>query len=168
MTAESNERRTASAAAPPDRKTFSLISDEKLLQLFAAMVKCRILEERVRDLFLKNGLSGGGNVAGQEACAGGVASQQLPDDTIGPSRRDFILNFIHGAPLEDILRPIFGLASGTGNGHSHFEMVDPRFEEIDAHSSGAAGLDMVTCTALANKRDKNGRVAVAFLDCDSN
>ena len=36
---------------------FSIISNEKLLQLYAAMVKCRALEERVQILFPQSKLT---------------------------------------------------------------------------------------------------------------
>ena len=39
---------------PTAKNGFSLISDEKLLALYATMLKCRMLQERIRILLIKN------------------------------------------------------------------------------------------------------------------
>ena len=44
---------------------FSLISNEKLLQLYTAMVKCRMIEERVRALLERGKIRRGKDAAGR-------------------------------------------------------------------------------------------------------
>ena len=81
-----------------------LISNEKLRQLYATMLKCRTLEERARVLFKQSKFTGNYYAAvGQEAAAVGVALDLRVEDTIGPSHRDFITGFIKGAPLDKML-----------------------------------------------------------------
>jgi TPP-dependent pyruvate/acetoin dehydrogenase alpha subunit len=79
----------------------SMISNEKLRQLYATMLKCRTLEERARVLFKQSKFTGNYYAAvGQEAAAVGTAIDLRVEDTIGPSHRDFITGFIKGAPLD--------------------------------------------------------------------
>jgi pyruvate dehydrogenase E1 component alpha subunit len=140
MTARTKEQ--SAAAAKAGDHGFSLISNEKLLQLYTAMVKCRMIEERVNALFEQSQSTGNGDIAGgREAAAVGVAVDLLPEDTVVAERRDFSVNFIQGVALESILRPLFA-GAGVPN--------------------LAARLDIAAAAALANKMKKNGQIAVAF------
>jgi TPP-dependent pyruvate/acetoin dehydrogenase alpha subunit len=84
----------ARTAALAGHDGFALISNEKLWQLYATMVKCRLLAEQVRSLIA---------FAGQEAALVGVALDLLSEDTIAPSSCA-PARFIQGAQLEEILR----------------------------------------------------------------
>ena len=85
-----------------------LISHDKLRLLYATMLKCRTLEERARILFKQSKFTGNYYAAiGQEAAAVGTAIDLRPDDTIGPSHRDFITAFIKGAPLDKMFCHLF-------------------------------------------------------------
>jgi TPP-dependent pyruvate/acetoin dehydrogenase alpha subunit len=149
-----------SASAPAGGGGFSLISDEKLLQLYTTMVKCRMIEERARSLFEPKNLlerkklagNGGGAVgqeAGQEAAVVGVAIDLGPEDRVVPLNRSLIVgfgliaSFVRGAPLEEVFRSQMACAAG-----------------LDL----AAQLDIATGAALINKTKKNGKIAVVFLD----
>ncbi|MGD0629560.1 MAG: thiamine pyrophosphate-dependent enzyme [Terracidiphilus sp.] len=68
--------------APAD-EGFSLISNRKLLTLYAAMVECRRIAEGVRGRRKRNGAS---SVLGHEATAVGAAIDLLADDTIVAGR----------------------------------------------------------------------------------
>jgi TPP-dependent pyruvate/acetoin dehydrogenase alpha subunit len=141
MTARTKER--SAAAAMAGNQGFSLISNEKLVQLYAAMVKCRLIGERVRALFEQSESTGNGDIAGElEAAAVGVAIDLLPEDTVVATPRDFAVNFIKGVPLESIFRSLFVRS---------------------AIPSLAARLNFASSVALANKIRRNGKVVVAFL-----
>jgi TPP-dependent pyruvate/acetoin dehydrogenase alpha subunit len=149
MTTRTKEQ---SAAATTGNHNFSLISNEKLLQLYATMVKCRMITERARVLIEQNKLTGNedatvGAESRLEAAAVGVAIDLLPEDTVAPSHRDFIVNFIKGLPLDKIFGPVFARATRPGF---------------------AAQINLATSKALANKAKKNGRIAVAFPGDGSN
>lgn len=144
---------------------FSLISVEKLLQLYTAMVKCRILEERASAL-LQTRVSGGANLAciGQEAAAVGVAIALLSDDTICPSHLDFLVSFLRGASLDAMFQPLIERSTSPDNGHFPSAHVDSAFSNTAAPAAKLAErFDIATQAGLANKADKNGRIAVAFL-----
>jgi TPP-dependent pyruvate/acetoin dehydrogenase alpha subunit len=122
----------------------SLISNEKLLQIYSTMVKCRLLEERSR-LLLENGKRAGKGKAGSghEAAAVAVAIDLLSGDTVARTPLGFLLDFITGAPLSSVFR-----------------------EMLDGASNPAplgAQLEAASAAALTNKTKKSGKVVVAFL-----
>jgi pyruvate dehydrogenase E1 component alpha subunit len=130
-----------SAAALAGKSGFSIISNEKLLQLYAAMVKCRALEERVQILFPRSKHTGKGGAASREAVAVGAAIDLLPEDTVAASPSDLIVNFIQGEPLGMIFARLYARAT---------------------RPSPAAQFKLATVAAQANKAAKNGKISVAF------
>src|ERR1700733_11025681 len=100
------------APSPAVAHESPLISHDKLRLLYATMLKCRTLEERARILFKQSKFTGNYYAAiGQEAAAVGTAIDLRPDDTIGPSHRDFITAFIKGAPLDKMFCHLFARAN---------------------------------------------------------
>src|ERR1700704_4953486 len=80
------------------------LPEAKLKQLYATMLKCRTMEEKIRILFKQGRFSGNYYAAvGQEATEVGCAIDLRPTDTIAPSHRDFIANVIKGTPLNLML-----------------------------------------------------------------
>jgi len=145
------------AAAPaglqPANNGFSLISNKKLLQLYATMLKCRMLDERMLEktkldkhihIPLSQGkvTANGFSALGHEAATVGVAIDLHPEDTVSPSHADLITPFIQGEPLENVLSR---LDAGTGKA-----------------CSAPAWLNSATGAALANKTSKNKKIAVAL------
>jgi TPP-dependent pyruvate/acetoin dehydrogenase alpha subunit len=65
---------------------FSLISNEKLLALYTAMLRCRLIEQHSREVIKRNNPSGffASNL-GREASAVGVAIDLRPSDRIAPA-----------------------------------------------------------------------------------
>jgi TPP-dependent pyruvate/acetoin dehydrogenase alpha subunit len=134
--------REAVAAALAGSRGFSLISDEKLLQLYATMVKCRMIAERARALHELNSLLSSFDAAvGQEAVEVGVAIDLLAEDSVVSSQNGVLVNFVRGIPLEKIFGALFSCA------------VQPNLD---------AQLKLATGVALENKRKKNGRLTVVF------
>jgi pyruvate dehydrogenase E1 component alpha subunit len=124
----------------------SLISDAKLKQLYSTMLQCRLLTERARRAHSRNGASAFYAASvGQEAIATGCAIDLRPEDTIA-SHESFTSRIIAGlvkrVPLNATVAELYasGLPSTT----------------TEAQLSAATGL------ALANKREKNTAVVVAF------
>jgi TPP-dependent pyruvate/acetoin dehydrogenase alpha subunit len=136
----------AAQEAPAAKKSFSLIPDEKLISLYAAMLKCRMLDERAQRLFKRNNYA---SAAGEEAAIAGVAGGLLPDDTIGPSPRAPFADFVKGAPLCQI---VCQLKARAASGDSSPETCCGSPLEIGI----AVGL------ALANKTQNNRKIAVSF------
>jgi TPP-dependent pyruvate/acetoin dehydrogenase alpha subunit len=130
-----------SAAALAGKPGFSIISNEKLLQLYATMVKCRALEERVQILFPRSKLTGKHGSVSREAVAVGVAFDLLPEDTIAASPGDLIVNFIQGEPLDKLFARLYARAT---------------------RPSPAVQFKLATVAAQANKAAKNGKIALAI------
>jgi TPP-dependent pyruvate/acetoin dehydrogenase alpha subunit len=142
MTRMTTRTREAVAAALAGSNGFSIISNEKLLQLYATMVKCRMIAERARILLEQNNLiSNFDAVAGQEAVAVGVTLDLLKEDSVAFSQNGVVFNFIKGISLEMIFGALPSYAA------------QPNFD---------AQLKRATGVALENKRKANGRVTVVF------
>ena len=102
---------TGSASSPPGDSApaqdgFSLISNQKLLQLYATMLKCRLLDERIRAEREHLPTSGIDPLPprGREAAVVGVLMDTLSDDTVDAPPLDLIPLFVHGTPLANLFR----------------------------------------------------------------
>jgi TPP-dependent pyruvate/acetoin dehydrogenase alpha subunit len=146
MTSKSKVQSSAAPASAADNG-FSLISNEKLHGLYAAMLKCRMLAERSHVLFKQNKVSGKQFAAGREAAAVGVAIDLHPEDTIAPLTGDPIRYVIHSLPLE----ALFGRL----------------FQPVAPSPGIAARLKVVTEAAVANKINKTQKISVVFSAGDS-
>jgi len=107
MTPKSKEQSAAAPASAADNG-FSLISNEKLHGLYAAMLKCRMLVEGSRAFIRQSKVSGKNSaVAGREAATVGVAIDLHPEDSIVPLTGDPIRYVIHSLPLEALFARLF-------------------------------------------------------------
>jgi TPP-dependent pyruvate/acetoin dehydrogenase alpha subunit len=115
---------------------FSIISNEKLRQLYIFMVKCRLLTERLRNRV---------DEAGHEAASVGVISALLSGDAVvaapGNLTAHFLQNELQGEPLKELL------AHG-------------------AETDFASQLKLTLRAAQASKKAKNGKVTAVFFSND--
>ncbi|MGB6191729.1 MAG: thiamine pyrophosphate-dependent enzyme [Terracidiphilus sp.] len=120
-----------------------MISKEKLIELYSAMVMCRMIGEHAERLARNANLSSSLNAGlGREATIAGIAVDLRPEDTLETTRQAFVSNFVKGMPLNVLLA---GAArSSNGNGH--------------AGSACAA--------AKEHKAAKDGRIAIAYCDAE--
>ncbi|MGH9590547.1 MAG: thiamine pyrophosphate-dependent enzyme, partial [Terracidiphilus sp.] len=82
---------------------------ELLRRLYACMLKCRMVEERIRVLYRQGRFAGNYFAAtGQEATEVGATIDLLPEDTVAPSHRNFITNIMNGTPLNLMFAHIYG------------------------------------------------------------
>ena len=140
------------ASTPNGKKSFSLISDEKLISLYTAMLKARLFEGRAQKLVAR-GKSPGASVSAtaREAAIVGVALDLLPEDTIGPSPLGVITYLLKGAPLNELLRR---LKDGTDYARHPRDM--------------GYGALIAAGAAMVNKSQGNKNIAVSFLSGSSN
>jgi pyruvate dehydrogenase E1 component alpha subunit len=122
---------------------FSLISNRKLEEMYAAMLRMRMLAERS---FSKKGsnLCGAKLPAGREAFVAGVTIDLLPADTVLASPRNLLPGFLRGVPYQAIL-------AGQYTGHSCFLASDL-----------AARFNLGLSAALACKVKSTNNIAVVF------
>ena len=149
-------RKVASpAAVSPIQNGFSLISNEKLLQLYATMLKCRLVEQRLRGLAKKNKLEKPADIPGQEAAIVGITIDLLPGDTLAPSHGALVPCFAKGLPLRSVLASLFPRPAGSRSPFGVRHLLSPAL-------SNAAQINKIVSVAIANKTRKNGKIAVAF------
>jgi len=143
------EQTTAAAAVSTGG---SLISDAKLKQLYATMVHCRLLTERVcrlrsqprpADLYAA--------AMGQEAIATGCVINLRPEDTIALAPQNSIANLVKGVPLDDIVAQMYARPTAFDQS-PNIIMPSP------------TQLSLATSVARANKQKKKDNIVVAFGD----
>jgi TPP-dependent pyruvate/acetoin dehydrogenase alpha subunit len=122
----------------------SLISDEKLQQLYATMLQCRMLTEysqrlpqRTSSARLYKGSMG------QEAIACGCAIDLRPEDTIVVAPHDSIARLVKGVAIGELVKEL---------------------HERPARNDLALKLSMAMDVAVRNKKKKTGNVVLVFAD----
>ena len=132
----------------------TLIADDKLRQLYATMLRCRLLTEhagnlrsqsRTRDLFSAS--------MGQEALATGCVIDLRPQDTIALAPHDSIAGMIKGEALSDIVARLYARRSSGESSTSNI---------IGPTSLAGEQLQAATRVALAKKQKNDNTVVVAF------
>jgi acetoin:2,6-dichlorophenolindophenol oxidoreductase subunit alpha len=135
------------AATPAHRSEFSLISPQKLLQLYSTMVKCRMIEERVQSVAGRRKSAAGDRASsGNEAVIAGAAIDLGPEDVIVSLHAELMAGFVKGTPIDEL-----------------FRRLSPRSTRSSkARPTPAAQLKSAVEAALAGKKDRSGNIAVVF------
>lgn len=157
------KKKTRKHAVPPADDSFSLISNKKLLALYAAMLQCRMLNEHVRALGKAAKLQSSRRLPpGREAVTTAVAIDLLPEDTVVSSAPDPLAWLIKGVPLENILRPLYKPLPGR----SDAELYAARGIAASPSSGVACGSNtagaVAAGAAFAHKLNGSGNVSVVF------
>jgi TPP-dependent pyruvate/acetoin dehydrogenase alpha subunit len=162
MTAKRNAPGKAAASKTPTAKGgFTLISREKLNDLYAAMVKCRMLAKRASLMVQQHGLDCGlDGTARREAVAAGVAGNLQPDDALSPAAGDVMASFLKGVPLDKLL----GKRKAAVNGRARRDGGYAPLNILPPSSTMAAQLNIACGVALAGKMKKDGQITVAFCE----
>lgn len=117
-------------------KTFSLITRPKLLALYTALLRCRMMADLAA-------AASPASKAGHEAPAVAVALDLKPGDTIGAARRDFLPGFVNGTSPEATLAALRG-------------------SPAQLPASFAAMLKATLAAARAHAQRKNRNIAAIF------
>ena len=152
MTTAKSKDAPPAVAAPP-HNGFSLISNDKLLQIYSTMLKCRMLQARIRTL--STGLAASQSSLRHEAAIAGAALDMLPGDTLAPSPHGFIPAFVKGLPLNNILSMLAPGGVRPRPPYARLNLMPPSL-------SLTAQLQRVIEVAAANKKSRNKRIVVAF------
>ncbi len=154
------QKATKLKEVPGGENGFSLISNGKLIELYAAMVKSRMVVERAGFLKQKGALAGdldGGR--GREAAIAGVGVDLLADDTLSPSRCDLVSSVIKGMALHRM----FSRLASPENDHARTPEKVQFDEEVNVMIPDLnldAKFDAAREAAAAHKAAKNGRIVV--------
>ena len=151
---------------PTPGNAISLLTPDKLKLLYASMLKCRMLENRVSKLSRNGTLSSRcRSYVGHEATAIATTIDLAAEDTLAPSHRDVVTDFMRGMPLTSLFAPFFprqrSAAALRTSSVSHLQAITPA-SAIEAHFGMAAGI------AVAYKLQKRSNVVLALAGYDSN
>ena len=135
---------------------FSLISNEKLLELYITMLKCRMIEERFRILAKRNpGTPSSITAAVHDAAIAGMAIDLLRGDTLAPSPGALIPCFVKGMPLAAIFSSLSGRKTPIRPAYASHGLIRPSF-------SAATQLKRALRKASTYKAKKNKKIVVVF------
>lgn len=137
---------------------------EKLVKLYREMLRIRLFEEKVSELFTKALLPGFIHLyIGQEAVAVGVCANLRKDDYIASTHRGHGHCIAKGAELKRMMAELFGKKTGycKGKGGS-MHIADYRLGILGANAIVGANIPIAAGAALAAKLRGTDRVAVAF------
>jgi TPP-dependent pyruvate/acetoin dehydrogenase alpha subunit len=130
----------------------SLISDEKLKQLYATMLACRLLAQHARRLRNPRRASYSASL-GQEAIAAGSVIDLQAEDTVVLAPGLSIAGLVKGAELRELIGQLY--APGSGEPRFGRNIIGPCFGEDQL-------LELANQLAQANKQQQTNRVVVSF------
>jgi TPP-dependent pyruvate/acetoin dehydrogenase alpha subunit len=137
---------------------FSLIPNEKLVAIYTAMVRCRMIEQRASLLLQQNKIAAAftGSV-GREASASALVIDLQPEDALSVALSDSMPAFVKGLGIEDLFRTISKNAAGDDQPRAFASLNLIIAGPIDAQA------EAVREFAVSAKSAKLGHIALAFL-----
>ncbi len=141
---------------------FSLISNEKLVQLYVTMLKCSMLEERISNLKRRDPRATSGERFSQEAAAVGVGVDLVDGDTLAPSTGGWIHAFVKGLHLERIVAAHAGGKPAGRSPYAQLNVVPPSLNLGEQ-------INRAIQAARENKKRRNKKIVAAFCgnSCES-
>lgn len=150
------------ASATP-KAVFSLVSNEKLLAIYTAMVKCRMVEQRASMLFQQGRLASDLHASsGREATSAAIAIDLLRGDSLGLSVGDLLPAMVKGMPLEDVFRAL-APASAQRNGVASLAASALEQNNIVSAGNKAEPPTIIRERALAAQAAGKGDIVAAIL-----
>jgi TPP-dependent pyruvate/acetoin dehydrogenase alpha subunit len=150
-------------AAPTGKEEFSLISNDKLLALYANLLTCRMALQRAATKEPRT-RTRAGSLRGCEAGTVAATIDLGPQDIVSAADHTLLTSFLKGPSAESILH------SFSRNGRAKPKQP-ANSKGSPAKRNGAARptahqepMHAIIGAALTNKAEKNGKVAVVF-DC---
>lgn len=134
------------------------------LQLYAMMLKIRLFEERISDLYAKGLIPGLVHLyIGEEAVAAGVCSNLRDDDYITSTHRGHGHVIAKGADLKPMMAELFGKKSGycKGKGGS-MHIADMEIGILGANGIAGGGLPIAVGAGMSAKWRRTDQVTVCF------
>lgn len=137
---------------------------ETLLGIHRTMVRIRLFEERVAELFLARKLPGFVHLyLGMEAVAAGVCAALRPDDTITSTHRGHGHAIAKGVGLNELMAELYGKETGACRGFGgSMHVADFSLGMLGANGIVAAGCGIAAGAGLSARYRGSGQVAVCF------
>ena len=140
------------------------INKEKRLDLYNTMVKIRLFEERIVDLYARGLVPGLAHLyIGEEAIAAGVCAVLRADDYITSTHRGHGHVIAKGADLKPMMAELFGKKTGycKGKGGS-MHIADIDIGILGANGIAGGGLPIAVGAGLSIKLRKTDQVTACF------
>lgn len=140
------------------------LDSESRMRALRAMVKIRLAEEEIQNLFLANLVRGTTHLAiGQEACSSGVALALAPGDTVTCTYRGHGHALALGMTLRALMAEMMGKASGACKGRGgSMHMTDKSIGLLGANAIVGAQLPIAMGAAFTAQVKGTGAIAVTF------
>ncbi len=140
------------------------MSREAALRIHRTMVRIRLFETRVEELFKAGKLPGFVHTyLGQEAIAAGVCETLQSDDYITSTHRGHGHAIAKGIELDGIMAELYGKETGTCRGRGgSMHVADFSKGMLGANGIVAGGLGIAAGAALSARLRRTGQVVVAF------
>jgi acetoin:2,6-dichlorophenolindophenol oxidoreductase subunit alpha len=132
--------------------------------MYAALLRVRLFEERVRELFAAGRIPGFLHTSiGQEAIAVGTTAALRPDDYVFSTHRGHGHLVAKGGSLRGLMAELYGKANGICHGKGGtMHIADASVGYLGANGVLAAGCVMAPGVGLSIKRRQSGQVVVTF------
>jgi pyruvate dehydrogenase E1 component alpha subunit len=151
--AQPARRKSQARKRKPEPEILPVLIADKLKELYATMLKCRLLAERVQSL-QPSARKSHHDFCGLEAMLVGAGAHLLPQDCIALEHGDFVAGLLKGTPLQSIL----ARSQAHENGNAGAPLPAP------APTAGnPATLSMAAVLKLAESMKGSG--AVTLLCC---
>lgn len=139
------------------------LSDQKMIQLYRAMLKPRLIEEKMLILLRQGKISKWFSGIGQEAISVGVTLAMQEDEYILPMHRNLGVFTSRDIPLSRLFAQWQGKASGFSKGRERsFHFGTQEFRIIGMISHLGPQLGVADGIALAHKLRKEQRITAVF------
>ena len=153
---------TVTSTSGPDPVVAS--DKEKWLRAYRQMVRIRLFEEQVNELYTRALMPGLAHLySGEEAVAVGICEALRIDDYITSTHRGHGHCLAKGASPDRMFAELLGKEAGycRGKGGS-MHIADPATGNLGANAIVGGSVGIATGAAFASKRLGNGRVSVCF------
>jgi TPP-dependent pyruvate/acetoin dehydrogenase alpha subunit len=137
---------------------------DALLQMYAGMLRVRLFEERVRELFAGGRIPGFVHTSvGQEATAVGAAAALRADDYVLSTHRGHGHLVAKGGSLRGLMAELYGKANGVCHGKGGtMHIADVSVGYLGANGVLAAGCVLAPGVGLSIKHRKSDQVVLTF------
>ena len=150
--------------ATDPRKPEASTKNETYLHLYRQMVRIRLFEEQVNELYTRALMPGLAHLyIGEEAVAVGICEALTNNDYITSTHRGHGHCLAKGASPDRMFAELLGKEAGycKGKGGS-MHIADPDTGNLGANAIVGGSAGIATGAAFAAKRLENGRVCVCF------
>jgi len=137
---------------------------DRLIQMYASLLRVRLFEERVRELFANGRIPGFLHTSiGQEACAVGVCAALRAEDYVLSTHRGHGHLIAKGGSLRGLMAELYGKASGLCHGKGGtMHIADASVNYLGANGVLAAGCVLAPGVGLSIKHRKSEQIVAVF------